>query len=51
MLTAKTMVLLFIGNSKQAAYEKFNAGDDIIECPARIAKQIEDSYVFTDMKN
>ena len=50
MLKAKTALLLFIGEAKREAYEKFKAGDDIIECPARLAKQIKDSYVLTDLK-
>jgi len=50
MLTAKTVLLLFIGKAKHEAYEKFNSGDDIIECPARLVKQIKDSYVLTDLQ-
>jgi len=49
MLTAKTAILLFIGEGKREAYEKFQSGDDIIECPARLVKQIKDTYVLTDL--
>lgn len=51
MLAAKAALLFFVGQGKKDAYEKFKQGDDIIECPARLVKQIKDSYVLTDLKN
>ncbi|MAG16302.1 6-phosphogluconolactonase [Candidatus Woesearchaeota archaeon] len=49
MLTAKTALLLFVGEGKREAYEKFKSGDEIVECPARLVKKIKDSYVLTDL--
>ena len=49
VLTAKTALLLFIGEAKRDAYERFKSGSRIIECPARLVKQIKDSYVLTDL--
>ena len=51
MLAATAALLFFVGQGKKDAYEKFKQGDDIIECPARLVKQIKDSYVLTDLKN
>lgn len=50
MLSAKTSLLLFIGEAKKEAYEKFKSGGDIIKCPARLAKKIKDSYVLTNLQ-
>ena len=49
MLTAKVAIILFIGDSKKEAYEKFKEGEDIIECPARLVKKIPKGYVLTDL--
>ena len=51
MLTAKTAILLFIGENKREAYKKFLAGNKVVECPARLAKQIKRSYVLTTIRN
>jgi len=49
--SAKTGIILFLGDGKKEAYEKFK--DDNIkieECPAKIVKEIKNYYVFTDIK-
>lgn len=48
MQKADTALLLFIGEGKREAYEKFKSGDDATECPARLAKKIRNAYVMTD---
>ncbi len=50
MQKADTALLLFVGEGKRGAYEKFKSGDDIIECPARLVKKVKNSYVLTDLK-
>jgi len=49
MLSANTALVMFIGEGKREAYEKFNAGDAIVECPARLVKQIGNAYVLTNL--
>lgn len=49
MLGAKTVILLFIGNAKKHAYEKFKNGKDVVDCPARLAKKIKKVYVITNL--
>ncbi len=49
MAAADAALLLFIGEGKRDAYRKFKAGDDVIECPARLAKKIKNAYVLTDL--
>lgn len=49
MLTADVVILLFVGEAKRNAFNKFSDGDNLIECPARLAKQINDCFVLTDL--
>jgi 6-phosphogluconolactonase len=47
---ANTIFLLFIGQSKEEAYDKFNNPDiNEEDCPAKLAKNIENLYVVTDL--
>ncbi len=50
MAAADTALLLFIGEGKRDAYLKFKAGDDIIDCPARLVKKVGNAYVLTDLE-
>ncbi len=50
MQKADTALLLFIGEGKRAAYEKFLSEDDATECPARLARKIRNAYVLTDLE-
>jgi len=47
---AKLLILLFIGESKREAYQKFNNEHvPIIDCPAKIARKMKNSTVYTDI--
>ncbi|MEK6843847.1 MAG: 6-phosphogluconolactonase [Nanoarchaeota archaeon] len=49
---SKCGLLLFFGEEKREAYENFMNNKLIIaDCPAKLINSIEDSYVFTDVKN
>lgn len=50
MLKAKVALLLFVGESKQEAYKKFLEEGNVVKCPARLVRQIGDSYVLTNLK-
>jgi len=48
---AKLIILLFIGESKREAYEKFNNERiPILDCPAKLAQKVKNSIVYTDLK-
>lgn len=45
-----TALLLFLGDKKKNAYNNFKNNElSIIDCPAKLVKDIQDSYVFTDL--
>ena len=47
---AKFLLVLFVGNSKYNAYEKFNNNRiPIIDCPAKIAQKMDRAIVYTDL--
>lgn len=49
ILKSKAAMLLFIGEGKRQAYRTFlNNIPDVDSCPAKLAKQIREVYVFTD---
>lgn len=48
---SKTALLLFFGEQKRKAYERFLDREiSFIDCPAKLINDIKDSYVFTDLK-
>ena len=48
---SKCALLLFFGEDKKQAYENFiNNELTVIDCPAKLVNDIEDSYVYTDFK-
>jgi 6-phosphogluconolactonase len=48
---AKLLIVLFIGESKREAYEKFNnARIPILDCPAKLALKVKNVIVYTDLK-
>jgi len=48
---SKMAILLFFGESKRNAYQNFlNPNGSIKKCPARIVRNIEESYAITDLK-
>lgn len=50
ILRSDYCVLMFYGESKREAYWRFkDKKEDIISCPAKIAKGIENSYLLTDI--
>lgn len=49
MLSAKAAILLFFGEEKRNAYRNFRTGNDIVSCPARLAKRIDNVYVLTNL--
>ena len=50
LLKAKSAIALFYGEGKRDAYKKFfESGVFFEECPVRLIKEINDSYVFTDL--
>lgn len=51
LLKSKIAVLIFKGDIKKEAYLKFlNDEIDIESCPAKIVKEIKESYVLTDIQ-
>ena len=46
---SKVAILLFIGEGKKRAFEKFKGKADFNELPAKLVEAIEDSYVLTDL--
>lgn len=47
---SQTALLLFFGEAKRQAYENFlNKELSVIDCPAKLINEIEDSYVFSDL--
>ena len=47
---SKTALLLFLGESKRKTYQKFNDKKlSVNDCPAKLVRNIEDSYIFTDI--
>lgn len=47
---SKTSILLFLGEEKQRAFNNFqNRSMDTTDCPAKLVRKIEDSYVFVDV--
>jgi 6-phosphogluconolactonase len=51
MQKSRTAIILFFGKKKQHAYKNFqNPQMSIQDCPAKLVKTIEDSYVLTDIK-
>lgn len=53
LLKADLMMVMFVNESKQQAYDLFKQKKNfanIISCPARIAYQIEDSKVITNLR-
>lgn len=47
--SAQCGIILFFGKEKRKAYNLFTSDEtDIISCPAKLALQIKDLYVFTD---
>ncbi len=50
MQTAEAAVLLFVGETKRGAFEKFNdAACPAAACPAKLVLAINDAAVFTDL--
>jgi len=50
MLRSASCILLFYGESKRGAYLRFkDRQKNIINCPAKIAEEIKNSYIFTDI--
>jgi 6-phosphogluconolactonase len=50
MQTAEIAVLLFVGEAKRAAMEKFNdAACSVADCPAKLVRELKDATVFTDL--
>ena len=50
MQTAKTSILIFLGEAKKDALLKFKDDNVKVEhCPVKLVKEIEDSHVFTDI--
>ena len=48
---SKTALILFFGETKKEAYSRFlDKNLSIQDCPAKLVNDIEDSYVFTDLK-
>lgn len=48
---SRTALLLFFGEKKSQAYKDFKNKDlSVIDCPAKLINNIQDSYVFTDLK-
>lgn len=48
---SKNIVLLFFGEGKREAYERFLAGDEEVEdCPVLLAKGAENLWVVTDLE-
>jgi 6-phosphogluconolactonase len=48
---AKLLILLFIGESKRNAFERFNdIHVPLLDCPAKIAIKMKNSIVYTDFK-
>lgn len=51
IMTAKTSILMFWGESKRNAFNSLmNESATIEDCPAKIFKDIPDSYLFTDLE-
>jgi 6-phosphogluconolactonase len=51
LLSADSAVLLFLGEGKKEAFEKFkNDSLELFECPAKIVNYIENSFVITQFK-
>ncbi len=49
LLRAETALLLFFGEAKREAFEKFGRdADDYEACPARLVHKIKNGYVFSD---
>lgn len=48
LLKSEFSVLVFYGDSKKEAFDKFNQEGDIENCPNRLVKKINESYVFKD---
>ncbi|MDZ7699033.1 MAG: 6-phosphogluconolactonase [Deltaproteobacteria bacterium] len=52
MQTAEIAVLLFVGEAKHTAMEKFNdAACSVTDCPAKLVQSVKDAMVFTDLKD
>jgi len=48
---SKTAILLFFGEEKAKAFKNFQDNKlSIIDCPAKLVYEIEDSHIFTDIK-
>ncbi|MDO8508260.1 MAG: 6-phosphogluconolactonase [Nanoarchaeota archaeon] len=48
---SKTVILLFLGESKSQALKDFqNPKLSIIDCPAKLVQSVEDSHIFTDIE-
>lgn len=46
---SKTAILLFFGEQKRQAFKNFqNQEMSVIDCPAKLVNNIQDSYVFSD---
>tara|TARA_Y100000310_G_scaffold50135_1_gene46233 strand:- start:309 stop:1001 length:693 start_codon:yes stop_codon:yes gene_type:complete len=50
LLRSKVVILLFTGNAKKQAYEKFLDNNiKIIDCPCKLIQKVPRSYVITDI--
>ena len=50
IIKSKTIILLIFGEEKEQAFNNFTNDElDINDCPAKIAKEGIDSYLFTDI--
>jgi 6-phosphogluconolactonase len=50
MQTAEIAVLLFVGEAKREAYDKFkNSQYSVTDCPAKFVLEMKDATVFTDL--
>jgi len=48
---AKAIIILFVGEAKREAYQKFNNPHvPILDCPAKLASKMKNSIVYTDLK-
>ncbi|NQV08863.1 6-phosphogluconolactonase [Candidatus Woesearchaeota archaeon] len=50
VLNSKTALILFLGEGKKHAYQRFLEQGDVYSCPARLVKSVENSYVFTNLR-
>jgi 6-phosphogluconolactonase len=51
LLRSKVVLIMFLGEGKRGAFDKFNdQAVDYNKCPAKLVQLIKESYLFTDLK-